>query len=141
MSTQSADSLLASDAEREAAVALLRAGSADGRLTVEELEERTAQALAARTHAELEPLTADLPRPPREATSRRSGSRSRRIPRDQLVAYVAVNVLLIAVWAVTGAGYFWPIWPLLGWGIGLATSGAPLCGRRRPHRSSTIARV
>jgi adenylate cyclase len=33
--------------------------------------------------------------------------------------YVAVNLLLIAVWALTGRGNFWPIWPLLGWGVGL----------------------
>jgi adenylate cyclase len=33
--------------------------------------------------------------------------------------YVAVNLLLIAVWAITSRGYFWPIWPVLGWGLGL----------------------
>ncbi len=33
--------------------------------------------------------------------------------------YVAVNLLLVAVWALTGRGYFWPIWPILGWGVGL----------------------
>ena len=32
--------------------------------------------------------------------------------------YVAVN-LLIAVWALTGREYFWPIWPVLCWGVGL----------------------
>jgi hypothetical protein len=35
--------------------------------------------------------------------------------------YVAVNALLVLVWAVsTGGGHFWPMWPLAGWGIGLA---------------------
>ena len=39
--------------------------------------------------------------------------------------YVAVNLLLIAVWAITSRGYFWPIWPILGWGVGLGrTIGA-----------------
>jgi adenylate cyclase len=33
--------------------------------------------------------------------------------------YVAVNLLLAAVWALTGRRYFWPIWPILGWGVGL----------------------
>jgi len=33
--------------------------------------------------------------------------------------YVAVNLLLIAVWALTGRSYFWPIWPILGWGLAL----------------------
>ena len=25
---------------------------------------------------------------------------------------LAIAVLLVAIWAVTGAGYFWPMWPL-----------------------------
>ncbi len=34
-------------------------------------------------------------------------------------AYVIVNAFLVGIWAVTGAGYFWPIFPILGWGLGL----------------------
>jgi len=37
-----------------------------------------------------------------------------------LLAYVAVNALLVAIWAITGAGFFWPIFPIMGWGIGVA---------------------
>ena len=37
-----------------------------------------------------------------------------------LLAYVMVNLLLVAIWAVTSAGFFWPVFPLFGWGIGLA---------------------
>ena len=33
--------------------------------------------------------------------------------------YLVVNALLVVIWAFTGAGYFWPIWPMAGWGIGL----------------------
>src|SRR2546430_7074248 len=51
----------ASDAEREQVVVRLRDASAEGRLTLEELAERTALAYRARSHSELEPLTADLP--------------------------------------------------------------------------------
>ena len=36
-----------------------------------------------------------------------------------LAVYVVVNSLLIAIWFFTSRDYFWPIWPLLGWGIGL----------------------
>jgi vacuolar-type H+-ATPase subunit I/STV1 len=36
-----------------------------------------------------------------------------------LVAYVVVNGFLVVVWAFTSGGYFWPIWPMAGWGIGL----------------------
>jgi len=33
--------------------------------------------------------------------------------------YFAVNALLVLIWAMTSGGYFWPVWPLLGWGIGV----------------------
>lgn len=52
--------LRASDADRERAVAILGRAAGDGRLTVEELEERTQLAYATRTHAELERLLADV---------------------------------------------------------------------------------
>ena len=53
----------ASDAERERTTELLRDAAADGRLTFEELADRTAAALTATTRAELERLTDDLPMP------------------------------------------------------------------------------
>jgi hypothetical protein len=51
----------ASDAEREAVAERLGAAVGEGRLTLSEFSERVGQAHAARTRAELEPLTADLP--------------------------------------------------------------------------------
>lgn len=27
--------------------------------------------------------------------------------------------MLVAIWAFTGAGFFWPIFPIAGWGVGL----------------------
>ncbi len=44
--------------------------------------------------------------------------------RSHLVIYLAVNALLVAIWAVSSGGYFWPIWPIFGWGIGLAAHAA-----------------
>lgn len=39
--------------------------------------------------------------------------------------YVLVNALLVAIWAVTSFGqYFWPMWPILGWGLGLGLHAA-----------------
>jgi Domain of unknown function (DUF1707) len=55
--------LRASDADRERTVELLRAQQALGRLSVDELEERSAAALAAVHVEDLAPLTADLPVP------------------------------------------------------------------------------
>jgi len=40
-----------------------------------------------------------------------------------LTAYVLVNLMLIAIWYFTGAKYFWPMWTLLFWGIGLIING------------------
>ena len=36
-----------------------------------------------------------------------------------VLAYLLINSVLIVIWTMTGAGYFWPIFPLLGWGIGV----------------------
>jgi Domain of unknown function (DUF1707) len=47
--------------EREQVTGTLKVALAQGRLTVDEHDARTAQASAARSHAELAPLTADLP--------------------------------------------------------------------------------
>jgi hypothetical protein len=63
------DDLLASDADREHAVARLREASAEGRLTLEELVDRTSTALVARTHMELEHVTAGLPAPVARSTT------------------------------------------------------------------------
>ncbi len=37
-----------------------------------------------------------------------------------LLAYVLVNGMLVVIWAMSGGGFFWPIFPILGWGIGIA---------------------
>ena len=36
-----------------------------------------------------------------------------------LFVYVVVNAFLIGIWAVTGAGFFWPVFLLFLWGMGL----------------------
>lgn len=35
------------------------------------------------------------------------------------LAYAVVNLLLVAGWIVTEATFFWPVFPLFGWGIAL----------------------
>lgn len=45
--------------------------------------------------------------------------------RSHLIAYVIVNAGLTAIYIATSfGGYFWPIWPMLGWGIGLCAHAA-----------------
>jgi 2TM domain len=37
-----------------------------------------------------------------------------------LLVYALVNGFLVAIWATTNAhGFFWPIFPMVGWGIGV----------------------
>jgi hypothetical protein len=45
--------------------------------------------------------------------------------------YVLVNLFLVGVWLATGAHYFWPIWPIMGWGLALALQGWFTYGLRR----------
>jgi L-alanine-DL-glutamate epimerase-like enolase superfamily enzyme len=116
MASSSAPELRASDADREAVVERLREHAGTGRLTPAELEKRVEAALSARTLGELGALERDLPgRPP----ARRARGGPRRL-RPEWAVYLAVNAMLVAIWALTGAGYFWPVWPLLGWGVLLA---------------------
>ena len=51
----------ASDADRERVANIVREAAGDGRLTMEELDERLDAVYTAKTYAELEPITRDLP--------------------------------------------------------------------------------
>lgn len=70
-----------SDEERSRVVDVLRAACADGRLTLDEFADRAGLAYGAKTAAELEILTADLPAAPPAA--------SRRAPRRWIVAIMS----------------------------------------------------
>lgn len=73
-----------------------------------------------------------------------SGVRSEDELRDQAVAslkrkrdfkthlaiYVAVNALLVVIWAFSDSGHFWPIWVIAGWGIGVVANAWDVYGRR-----------
>jgi hypothetical protein len=61
------------DADRDAVAAQLREHYADGRLTLEELNERLDQAFAAKTKADLNTVMRDLPQVPRSAAGMPSG--------------------------------------------------------------------
>jgi hypothetical protein len=44
--------------------------------------------------------------------------------------FAAVAVLLVVIWAVSGAGYFWPVYPIVGMAIALAAQAYQLFGQR-----------
>jgi uncharacterized membrane protein len=52
--------------------------------------------------------------------------------RVHLLSYVMVNTFLVIIWAVTGAGFFWPIFPIAGWGIGIVFHAWDAYGRGVP---------
>jgi hypothetical protein len=43
--------------------------------------------------------------------------------KTHVAIYLVVSTLLVVIWALSGARYFWPGWAVLGWGVGLAFHG------------------
>jgi hypothetical protein len=51
--------------------------------------------------------------------------------RTHVFMYVLVNAMLVGIWAIVSAGeFFWPVFPILGWGIGVAANAWDVYGRR-----------
>ena len=121
------------DRDRESTATLLGQALAEGYLDMTEYENRLQTAFSAQTTDVLQTLTADLPvtelrrHDPRRTAARRTAAR--RSVQLHLAAYLAMTVVVLTVWLVVGltAGswYFWPIWPILGAGIGLAGHALP----------------
>jgi hypothetical protein len=60
--------------------------------------------------------------------------------RIHLLMYLLVNGSLIVIWAMTGAGFFWPVFPIVGWAsVRPRTHGTPTAGTCRP-RPRSVAR-
>lgn len=51
---------------------------------------------------------------------------------QHLSIYGIIMALLVGIWLVTGMDYFWPIWPMMGWGVGVASHGLTLRMDREP---------
>lgn len=102
--------LRASDAEREQVIEDLRQHAADGRLTMEEFEERVTEALAATTRGDLEPVLRELP------PLQRQPDVERRAPGQPMPSGRAVLGALAIVFAVVmiAQGMWWIIFPLMG---------------------------
>ncbi len=108
------------DAERDEALDKLGDHFAAGRLTREELDERTEQAMGARFESDLEQIFRDLPDRPRAVVARRT--RPQRGAGLSAAVVVLVPLLVLAVTAsliLHGAVFFGPvIWLLLLSGMG-----------------------
>lgn len=64
-----------------------------------------------------------------ESTERSDVLRDRAVKRlkkkrdfhTHLVVFTSINALIVAIWAITDLhGFFWPVYPLLGWGFAVA---------------------
>ncbi|OBG61990.1 MULTISPECIES: DUF1707 domain-containing protein [unclassified Mycobacterium] len=119
----------AGDHDRERAAARLGQALAQGYLDLGEYEQRVQAVFGTHTTGELRELLADLPLERiRRADPRRRAARveaARRSVRIHLAGYLLMTVVVLTVWAAvaatTDATYFWPIWPILGAGIGLVS--------------------
>jgi Domain of unknown function (DUF1707) len=110
----------ASDADRDAVISDLSEHFQAGRLTAGELDERTGQALTARTWGELTELLADLPasRPgPRASAGTSSSARPRppsaRVAPPLTAALAAIGIAAVLVIVAHGWGLIWLLLPVL----------------------------
>jgi hypothetical protein len=154
--------LRAADSDRTAVAEQLGRHLSDGRLTLDEYEERLARAYAARTYGDLDELTADLPRaaatahaspsalpsfsspvgPAPSATPQRAPSGAcepawgRYGRPGAWSSWVTTAVIVTTIWLLTSLGsgfhYFWPIWVVGPWGAVLLAR--TLTGRGSPAR-------
>ena len=52
-----------------------------------------------------------------------------------LFMYLMVNAFLVVIWAMTGAAFFWPVFPIIGWGIGVVANAWDAYGTDVPSES------
>jgi Domain of unknown function (DUF1707) len=128
-----AGDLRASDEDRQAVVDRLRRALDEGRLDLAEFDDRTSRAYAARTYAELDRLTFDLPtgsaagaRLP--AVAPVAWGRPRRRFGASARAWLIVSLVSFVVWLITDLAATVPVYP---WWIWVAGPwGALLLARR-----------
>lgn len=108
----------------------LRQAAGEGRILAEELEERVARALRAKTYGELDPLLVDLPRPDAPRRRLTPGLIAFRLAAAIAVLAVAALVLVVAIFLVTGLLAGWGLWLLLGWWF-FGRHGRSWCGPPR----------
>jgi hypothetical protein len=142
------DDIRPSDAEREEVVEQLRYHAEQGRLEMDELSERLDRVYAAKARRELAEQLSELPVPPpapAPAPSRPGPPAGSYDTLDGIMGrfrgYLAVSVLLVAIWALAGAGTFWPVWFIVFGAIGVVTGGKHrhgACGHGRRGRHAPV---
>lgn len=59
--------------------------------------------------------------------------------KQSAATYVIINAFFVVIWAASGAGSFWPVWVIGGWGIGLAFQAWDAYGRRHVITGADVA--
>jgi Domain of unknown function (DUF1707) len=131
--------LRASQQERERVVDQLRTHAGEGRLELDELEERIELALHARTRGELTALLRDLPR----LTGRAYEGRRRTVARASMAMAFLPLVVAIVLFSAAPPMIAWLGWPILGFwlfgGLPGAGMGFAWCGlSKRRHERRTV---
>jgi hypothetical protein len=112
----------ASDAEREEYAKIIRTAMTEGRLTMEEGEERLARVYATTYRDELDPLITDLPSSTAFNTPEFLSEARHRL-RAHTGRVVSVAALLTGIWLLVAIlahpVFFWPIIPIAIMSIGL----------------------
>lgn len=130
--TYPAGNIRVSDADRDAALSELSEHFQAGRLTADELDDRTGRAISARTGQDLAELMTDLPADaaagPRQAETRRRHQPGLRAPSTTAVTLVAIAAVILVVNTVGHRGGSIPWWliPV----AFLAVRQVARCGRR-----------
>jgi hypothetical protein len=110
----------ASDRDRDVIATVLGNAFAEGRLTDAEYDERSTAALASRTLGDLVPLVADLPTAapaPRASIPDQAAQSYVNERRQALWGFLSASLVCWVIWLVTGSGFPWPIFVMLGTGL------------------------
>jgi hypothetical protein len=143
------EQLRAADADRQKVADQLKIALDEGRLSLQEYDDRVRLAYASKTYQELLLLITDLPRPglnAAEVTARRQAEQrraARRLPTALLVlwtiwaALTVVNLVVFGLVAATvdGSVYPWPVWLLApGAALGAVTVGVQAIRQQQRSR-------
>jgi hypothetical protein len=135
------------DREREKTISRLGQAFAQGYLSMPDYETRLEQAFEAQTAGALGRVLGDLPvaRIARDDPQRHAAkaAAARRGVRIHLAAYLAASLLMLGIWLTVavsvGAWYFWPVWPIMGMGIGVVSHAVPVHNYLRSKGFRTTA--
>ncbi|MFI6596551.1 DUF1707 domain-containing protein [Nonomuraea sp. NPDC050536] len=133
----------ASDADRDRVAAVLREHTAQGRINMDEFNERLEQLYQSKTYGDLAKLTADLPdvdlraRPAKITPTPQSKQGMHTGMRAAWGAWAAAGAVNWVIWLIVSVTsghliYPWPLWVMGPWGAILLMSTIFGSGHRRP---------